>query len=64
MPSESWGVVWTVEDFLEAHCAIRESGKFNFELCRIPVPTKIRYDRLEESLGDKATAKDFRTSAS
>ena len=61
MPSESWEVVWTVEDFLEAHCAIRESGKFNFELCRIPVPTKIRYDRLEESLGDKATAKDLRT---
>ena len=61
MSTESWGFVWAVDDFLMAHCAIRESGKLNFELCRIPVPTKIRYDRLEESLGDRATAKDLRT---
>ena len=63
LSTESWGVDWAADDFLRAHCAIRESGKFNFESCKIPVPTKIRYDRLEESLGDKATAKDFRTLA-
>ena len=33
---------------------------YNFEGCRIPVPTAIRYDRIRAALGDMATAKDLR----
>ena len=57
----SWGVHWSPENFIEAHKAVRESGKYNFEGCRIPVPTAIRYDRLQEALGDTATPKEVRT---
>ena len=45
-----WGVRWSTADFINAHKAVRESGKFNFESCRIPIPTIIRYDRIEEAL--------------
>ena len=55
-----WGVNWTTENFLQAHQLVRESGKFNFEGCRIPIPTSIRYDRIKEALGDKATPKEKR----
>ena len=57
----SWGVHWSPENFIEAHKAVRESGKYTFEGCRIPVPTAIRYDRLQEALGDTATPKEVRT---
>ena len=39
---------------------VRESGKFNFEGCRIPIPTAIRYDRIEAALGSEATPKERR----
>ena len=39
---------------------VRESGKYNFEGCRIPIPTAIRYDRIKEALGDNATPKEKR----
>ena len=39
---------------------IRASGKYNFEGCRIPVPTAIRFDRIRASLGDLATEKDLK----
>ena len=54
------GVSWTTDDFLEAHRKIVKSGVRNFEGCRIPIPTPIRYDRLEEALGDLATPKETR----
>ena len=39
---------------------VRESGRFNFEGCRIPIPTAIRYDRIEAALGSEATRKERR----
>ena len=39
---------------------IRASGMYNFEGCRIPVPTAIRFDRIRASLGDLATEKDLK----
>ena len=39
---------------------VRDSGKFNFEGCRIPIPTTIRYDRIEAALGSEATPKECR----
>ena len=61
LPNSSWGIDWSTEDFIVAHKTVRESGKFNFEGCRIPVPTAIRFDRLREALGDSATHKELRT---
>ena len=43
-------VSWTTEDFLAAHRNVVSSGRHNFESCMIPIPTYIRYDRLEEAL--------------
>ena len=60
LSASGWGVNWTTEDFLQAHQLVRESGKFNFEGCRIPIPTSIRYDRIKEALGDNATPKEKR----
>ena len=51
---------WTAKEFIEAHSAVRLSGKFNFEGCRIPIPTAIRFDRMEEALGSEATPKEKR----
>ena len=53
-------VSWSPEDFIRAHLAVVSSGKYNFEGCRIPIPTTIRYDRLREALGDEATSKQLR----
>ena len=39
---------------------MKESGKFNYEECRIPIPTQIRYDRIKEALGDEITPKEER----
>ena len=52
---------WTTKDFISAHMAVRESGRFNFEGCKIPIPTKIRHDRIEAALGSSATPKEIRT---
>ena len=54
------GVSWTTEDFIEAHMAIKNSGRHNFEGCKIPVPTKIRFDRIEEALEGKLSPKEHR----
>ena len=58
--STSWGVKWQVADFLRAHEQVSNSGMFNYESCKIPVPTAIRHDRLRAALGDKASAKEVR----
>ena len=61
-PDPGWSkqVSWELEDFLLAHSIIRASGKCNFEGCRIPVPTKIRHDRIREALGVEASPKELR----
>ena len=52
-------ISWNTEDFIKAHFAVKESGRFNFEVCKIPIPTKIRYDRMEAVLGlSSATNKE------
>ena len=53
-------VSWTTEDFIRAHHAVKDSGKHNFEGCMIPIPTAIRYDRIEAALGSAATPKECR----
>ena len=45
-------------DFIRAHEAVRSSGLYNFEGCRIPIPTKIRYDRICMALGEDMSDKD------
>ena len=60
LSSCSWGVRWTTADFINAHKLVKESGRYNFECCRIPIPTAIRYDRLKIALGDRATPKEVR----
>ena len=60
LSTSTWGVSWDTSDFLEAHKAVKASGKFNFEGCRIPIPTPIRYDRIKEALGDAVSTKELR----
>ena len=55
------GHKWSSSDFIEAHRLVKLSGMFNFQYCRIPVPTKIRYDRLQSSLGQVLSFKEKRT---
>ena len=56
----SGDVIWTAADFIRAHEAVKESGRFNFDGCRIPIPTPIRYDRIREALGDEVSSKEQR----
>ena len=56
--SSGKGVSWTTEDYIKAHHAVRQSGMFNFEGCKIPIPTAIRVDRIESALGSEATPKE------
>ena len=58
--SVSRGSSWTTEDFIEAHMLVRQSGKLNFEGCKLPVPTAIRYDRLQEALEGNASPRELR----
>ena len=58
--SFSGNIRWATQDFIQAHEAVSISGKHNFESCRIPIPTKIRYDRLREALGGNTTQKEQR----
>ena len=51
---------WVPEDHFRVHKLVKESGMHNFEGCRIPVPTNIRYDRIRAALGNKATTGDLR----
>ena len=54
------GVQWTADDFIEAHKKVIKSGLYNFEGCKIPIPTSIRYDRLRDALGENITPKEDR----
>ena len=60
LSNSSWGISWTTEDFVEAHKAVKASGMFNFEGCRIPIPTAIRFDRIKEALGNEVSPKEER----
>ena len=54
-------VEWSSSDFIRAHNEVVSSGRYNFEGSKIPIPTSIRYDRLEEALGPDITPKEIRT---
>ena len=43
-----------------AHNMVKASGRYNFEGCRIPIPSAIRCDRIEAALGSDATSKERR----
>lgn len=60
LSSYSQGIRWETEDFIKVHKLLKESGKHNFEGCRIPIPTAIRHDRFREALGDEASPKEVR----
>ena len=60
-PSYGGGVSWSTEQFIEAHLAVANSGKHNFEGCRIPVPTAVRYDRMRLALGESVSSKQEST---
>ena len=53
-------ISWSTQDFLQAHSKVASSKKHNFEGCRIPIPTDIRYDRLQEALGEHISSKEER----
>ena len=50
-------VRWSTQDFINVHETVVASGKHTYEECKIPIPTKIRYDRLLGALGNGATEK-------
>ena len=52
------GVKWSTKDFIAAHSEVVRSGRHNFQGCKIPIPTSIRYDRMREALGNCATPKE------
>ena len=60
LSSGGWGMRWSTTDFINAHKAVKGSGKYNFEGCKIPIPTAIRYDRIEEALGGDVSHKEQR----
>ena len=35
-------VSWNTEDFIRVHKMVKKSGRYNFEGCKIPIPTAIR----------------------
>ena len=51
---------WTSQNFIMACNEVAGSGRPNFEVCRIPVPTSIRYDRIEEALEGSVSVKERR----
>ena len=59
-PHDNQCISWTTHDFLRAHFAVRESGFYNFEGCRIPIPTSIRFDRMKAALGSEISFKELR----
>ena len=60
LTSSGASISWGTDDFIRAHKAVKESGRFNFEGCKIPIPTTIRYDRIEAALGNDVSLKEAR----
>ena len=59
-PDPGKQIIWSTRDFIEAHKAVKVSGMFNFEGCRIPIPTKINYEFMETALGNNLNDKEYR----
>ena len=59
-PTSDQEVSWTAYNYIEAHKLVRNSGKFNYESCRIPIPTKVRFDEIRQALGSSVTPKEER----
>ena len=51
-------VRWSTHEYICVHKKVRESGLYNFQGCKIPIPTAIWYDRIEASLGPNISPKD------
>ena len=51
---------WSINNFIHVHNIVRQSNMYNFEGCKIPIPTSIRYDRIREALGNQTTPKEDR----
>ena len=52
------GKSWSTDDYIRAHKAVKESNNYNFEGCRIPIPTAIKYDWMEAALGNQVSSKE------
>ena len=61
LSSFSQGKNWSPGDFIKVHKEVRESGLYNLQGCRIPIPTLIRHDRIREALGEDISQKEERT---
>ena len=59
-PTSDKEVSWTAYNYIEAHKLVRNSGKFNYESCRIPIPTKVRFDEIRLALGSSVMPKEER----
>ena len=59
-PTSDKEVSWTAHNYIEAHKLVRNSGKFNYESCRIPIPTKVRFDEIRLALGSSVMPKEER----
>ena len=59
LPESGGKVSWSTEDFIRAHRRVKESGLHNFQGCKIPIPTAIRYDRIEAALGPTISPKEL-----
>ena len=59
LSSSGEGISWTTSDFIRAHEIVKESKKYNFEGCKIPIPTAIRYDWIEAALGSEVSAQEI-----
>ena len=55
-----WCTSWSTEDYVKVHKLVRNSGKHNYEGCRIPVPTAIKVNRIRAALGEHITPKEAR----
>ena len=53
-------VKWKTGDFIRVHKEIKSSGRYNYELCKIAIPTNIRYDRIGKALAGNASDKDLK----
>ena len=51
-------VRWSTHDYICVHNKVRESGLFNFQGCKIPIPTAIRHDRIKACLGPNISPKE------
>ena len=53
-------VKWSTEEYIAAHREVVRSGLHNFQGCKIPIPTKIRFDRMRAALGNEVTSKELK----